>query len=818
MPKKRVSHNRKKWQQSSAKHNPRKTKDENMTGPSTDPQGTPGDGEKAWSMRDGATAIAAMRLEEKDIQQDSMALLQKSSPLVDQPSGDVEVQESWLENLPELTELTLWKVSEVISPHRLMPLALKLGLPQIKLKILLDERSTMCQQEEKTFKMLYQWYIDQIGDPSKFLFQVLTTDEGLDQEPVFKLFFEKQHTCTSLFGRSFQDLQLWEIAEELHLDKLIPLSLRLGLTYATICSIREDSNSHSVNVCFNVMVQWQKKQTAQIDQVETLARILEACRERRIAYMIRQNHLGVTNEGKTLLISEDQPMEGVTEVQLNVTHSNQLIREEAQGKIKALQDASSSEVSLVPSTGVAADFLEGLKTFSNLCKRHSDLVKCLKRSIGRDGFYKLIGLTVDSIHLHVKVYTIKGLRWLQSDVQSGRIGHQLGKVLVSEKTKQQVLEDIVLDVVLEGSGAWDLLSHAVIDPIPPSTSLSTDFENREALKEDRTSSSDLMAQQGHPVVPEATVRNQVFNQEEGNSGLLACSSPLATPGAVASVAPHVSMRQEKCGPEDAVDEDSATSTEKAYSDEIKVKRIKMECCRRVGVDGGKLQLDTFGIELEIPPGAIESEAPQDISLRVLTDTPNLGNSKEEMSVCFGVQCLAPDDLVLKLPVTYIIPHCAVIPRYSSVEAVLYTGEGEYSTDAEVKERIPLTQSGIPNCNIKRDILSLQMNHFSWAYIRLKIKNFFFRGKRLCCLPFAQKLLPEERTPVVLRAHLYDDMKGSKEMVCQEQDIGFACIHPEVEVLINVAEVDIIMTCFIEGDSIGESQRQNQENDCPDCQV
>ena len=100
--------------------------------------------------------------------------------------------------------------------------------------------------------------------------------------------FEKQHTCTSFSGRSFQDLQLWEIAEELHVDKLIPFSLRLGLTYARICSIREDSKSHSVDVRYNVMVKWQKDQTAQIDQVETLARILEACRERRIAYKIRK--------------------------------------------------------------------------------------------------------------------------------------------------------------------------------------------------------------------------------------------------------------------------------------------------------------------------------------------------------------------------------------------------------------------------------------------------------------------------------------------------------------------------------------------------
>ncbi|XP_063960345.1 uncharacterized protein LOC135155319 [Lytechinus pictus] len=113
-------------------------------------------------------------------------------------------------------------------------------------------------------------------------------------------------------------------------------------------------------------------------------------------------------------------------------------------------------------------------------------------------------------------------------------------------------------------------------------------------------------------------------------------------------------------------------------DEGDVETTKKECCKRVGTDGGRLELESFGIELEIPPGAIDSKEPQEISLRVLTDTPNLGDTKEEMSVCFGVQCLAPDDLVLRSPVTYTIPHCAVATRYSSLEAVLYTGEGEYT--------------------------------------------------------------------------------------------------------------------------------------------
>ncbi|XP_041453568.1 uncharacterized protein LOC121406627 [Lytechinus variegatus] len=239
-------------------------------------------------------------------------------------------------------------------------------------------------------------------------------------------------------------------------------------------------------------------------------------------------------------------------------------------------------------------------------------------------------------------------------------------------------------------------------------------------------------------------------------------------------------------------------------DEGNIEPIKKECCKTVGADGGKLQLESFGIELEIPPGAIVSKEPQEISLRVLTDTPNLGNTKEEMSACFGVQCLAPDDLVLRSPVTYTIPHCAVATLYSRLEAVLYTGEGEYTPDAEVKARILLRNTGLPNCIIERGVLRLQIDHFSWIYIKF-IKNLFFRGKQMCCLPFAEKPLPEERMSVIVRVHLFDDLTGEKKMVVQEeQNIGFACIHPATEIPINVTEEDVTMTCFLDYDRVGEA--------------
>ncbi|XP_063971531.1 uncharacterized protein LOC129266960 [Lytechinus pictus] len=239
-------------------------------------------------------------------------------------------------------------------------------------------------------------------------------------------------------------------------------------------------------------------------------------------------------------------------------------------------------------------------------------------------------------------------------------------------------------------------------------------------------------------------------------------------------------------------------------DDGDVETTNKECCKRVGADGGRLRLESFGIELEIPPGAIDSNEPHEISLRALIHTPNLGDTKEEMSVCFGVQCLAPDDLLLRSPVTYTIPHCAVASRYSGLEAVLYTGEGKYSSHAVVKERKVLSRSGIPSCKIMKDVLELKMDHFSWAKIKIRITNFFFRGKRMCFWPFKQMNLPLAKTPVILHAHLLDDVKGNKEVEEKEKKLGFIPAHIDVLVLVQEAEVDLEMGCYVKNEQIGDT--------------
>ncbi|XP_041471313.1 uncharacterized protein LOC121420726 [Lytechinus variegatus] len=255
--------------------------------------------------------------------------------------------------------------------------------------------------------------------------------------------------------------------------------------------------------------------------------------------------------------------------------------------------------------------------------------------------------------------------------------------------------------------------------------------------------------------------------------------------------------------EEEFDVNQGSLPNESVPDEGDVKTTK-ECCKRFGADGGKLQLESFGIELEIPPGAIDSKEPQEISLHVLTDTPNLGDTKDEMSVCFGVQCLAPDDLVLKLPVTYTIPHCAVAIRYSGLKAVLYSGEGEYSPHAVFTERKVLSRSGIPSCNIMKDVLELKMDHFSWAKIKIGIKSFFFRGKKMGCWPFKQMNLPLAKTPVILHVHLYDDVKGNKKVVREdEEEMKFTPAHIEQNVFIKKVAVDLEMGCYVEKKKIGD---------------
>ena len=88
--------------------------------------------------------------------------------------------------------------------------------------------------------------------------------------------------------RSFKELDLMKLAEDLNADIYIPFSLRLDLTYNRLSTIRHDNRNDTVSSFLKVLQVWQKSLPAQVDQPETMARILDACDEKRLADKIRK--------------------------------------------------------------------------------------------------------------------------------------------------------------------------------------------------------------------------------------------------------------------------------------------------------------------------------------------------------------------------------------------------------------------------------------------------------------------------------------------------------------------------------------------------
>lgn len=112
-----------------------------------------------------------------------------------------------------------------------------------------------------------------------------------------------------------------------------------------------------------------------------------------------------------------------------------------------------------------------------------------------------------------------------------------------------------------------------------------------------------------------------------------------------------------------------------------------------------------------------------------------------------------------------------IPRFDKSILLSIFHKQILITDAVVKQRIILSTSGTPSCNIEKDVLKLEMDHFSWLYITFTwVKNVFLGRKKMCCRPFIEKELDWQKTGVILHARLYDDIKGNSEVLLLQQFI------------------------------------------------
>ena len=80
--------------------------------------------------------------------------------------------------------------------------------------------------------------------------------------------------------------------------------------------------------------------------------------------------------------------------------------------------------------------------------------------------------------------------------------------------------------------------------------------------------------------------------------------------------------------------------------------------------------------MEIPPNALPAGKSELIKLKVMTDlTRYLPLTDGEIFPAFGIQC-CPDGLLLDVPITVTIPHCAKLSSPGNVTPVLYAGKGE----------------------------------------------------------------------------------------------------------------------------------------------
>ena len=92
-------------------------------------------------------------------------------------------------------------------------------------------------------------------------------------------------------------------------------------------------------------------------------------------------------------------------------------------------------------------------------------------------------------------------------------------------------------------------------------------------------------------------------------------------------------------------------------------------------EGGLVELEKFGIRIDIPPNALTAGQRRLIKISVITDLTKYVTSDEdddEIIPAFGIQCL-PNGLEFNVPVTLTIPHCVKLSSPGSVTPILYSG-------------------------------------------------------------------------------------------------------------------------------------------------
>ncbi|XP_072166181.1 uncharacterized protein [Diadema setosum] len=200
----------------------------------------------------------------------------------------------------------------------------------------------------------------------------------------------------------------------------------------------------------------------------------------------------------------------------------------------------------------------------------------------------------------------------------------------------------------------------------------------------------------------------------------------------------------------------------------------------------------------IPAGAIETGS-QLISLEILSKTPRINLSPDEMVVCWAFRC-EPSHLEFKKSITIEMPHCAEMAIPDDVHTAFYSWSEYQDGHPYGMTRIEGHQEDgdkdVPTCIVRKGYLELRINHFSWNLLSLiwnSIPSWRTIRKRVLITPYMPRSMPQSRV-LHLRIHVYDDVEGhDKKILSEERDSGYKIVHPSTDLNLDPG-IDVAVRC------------------------
>ncbi|XP_072170064.1 UNC5C-like protein [Diadema setosum] len=214
--------------------------------------------------------------------------------------------------------------------------------------------------------------------------------------------------------------------------------------------------------------------------------------------------------------------------------------------------------------------------------------------------------------------------------------------------------------------------------------------------------------------------------------------------------------------------------------------------------GGELVMEEYGVRMLIPAGAIETGR-ELISLELLSTTPRINLSPDEMIVCWALRC-EPSHLEFKKTITITTPHCAEMVEPDDVCTACYCWseyrDGQPYAVTKIEGHQGEGGRNVQTCTVLKEYLELRINHFSWhlmSLIRKNIPSWRRIKKRVLITPYMPRSMPQSRV-LHLRIHVYDDQKGHDEKIMfEEGKSGYSIVHPSV-VLGFERRIDVTLRC------------------------